>query len=936
MINSIHMTFMTPTRCTEPREPPASQRAGWLARWCAAWSRSLRFRLLATGLAPLVLVFPLVLGVLVAVGGERANSLLASNLRSSLAGAGNYLNQVRIDAGLRLSQLARSERLMQRLRRDADPQELAQALRTAAEGTGLDYLVVATPDGRVLAASTGVTPGRRLPASHVIRQAVLGVATSAFERFEADELQAFSPEFAALARVEPVPDDGARQAPQTRGLLLNAAVHFPLAVDLPDAVLVGGILVNRNVALIEHMRAVLFPVGSLPGDVEGMTAVHLDAISVVTSRQQQLGLEQIGALAPAAAVQAVFERGETWVGRAELDSVGHVLAYAPLLDGEGRRVGMLAAGYPDGPYQRTVWLLLGMVAALLAAAMLMLSLLFVRSGRELTQRLDRISHTMAAVRQGARQARVGTPLRDDELGQLARDFDVLLETLALQDAAQREAQQAIADEASRRRALFEHERDGVVILNPDGSVFEANPKGAAMLGCSAEQLLAMHVADWDATHDRAQLQALLDGLGSEGRFFETVHRRRDGSTYAAEVSLSTAEWGDRRFIFMLMRDISERKAVEAELQRYRHDLERRVEQRTQELHARSEQLAAIFSLSPDGFVSFDGQRRVVFANQAFLQLSGLTVNEVTGLSEAAFSARMSTRSSDGAPFPGMQALREATGDEGRRQRFELSAPRHRVLEVSLRQSAGDTVSQVLYLRDVTLETEVDRMKSEFLTTAAHELRTPMTSIYGFANLLRLRDVGEAKRKEVLDTISQQSELMITILNQLLDLARIEARQGLDFDRALMTVQSLVDETVSGFNVPAGRTPILVQAVDPALQVVADRSKLHRALLNVVSNAYKYSPGGGAVMLRCHRASDQGREGVGIEVQDQGIGMTPEQLGHVCERFYRADDSGNIPGTGLGMAIVSDIVKLHDGRLQIDSTHGVGTTVTLWLPLAAVQ
>jgi PAS domain S-box-containing protein len=711
VINSLYMTFMTPTRCTEPREPPASQRAGWLARWCAAWSRSLRFRLLATGLAPLVLVFPLVLGVLVAVGGERANSLLASNLRSSLAGAGNYLNQVRIDAGLRLSQLARSERLMQRLRRDADPQELAQALRTAAEGTGLDYLVVATPDGRVLAASTGVTPGRRLPASHVIRQAVLGVATSAFERFEADELQAFSPEFAALARVEPVPDDGARQAPQTRGLLLNAAVHFPLAVDLPDAVLVGGILVNRNVALIEHMRAVLFPVGSLPGDVEGMTAVHLDTISVVTSRQQQLGQEQIGARAPSAAVQAVFERGETWVGRAELDSVGHVLAYAPLLDGEGRRVGMLAAGYPDGPYQRTVWLLLGMVAALLAAAMLMLSLLFVRSGRELTQRLDRISHTMAAVRQGARQARVGTPLRDDELGQLARDFDVLLETLALQDAAQREAQQAIADEASRRRALFEHERDGVVILNPDGSVFEANPKGAAMLGCSAEQLLAMHVADWDATHDRAQLQALLDGLGSEGRFFETVHRRRDGSTYAAEVSLSTAEWGDRRFIFMLMRDISERKAVEAELQRYRHDLERRVEQRTQELHARSEQLDAIFALSPDGFVSFDRERRVVL-QQPRLQpkLTGLATEMVLGLEEACSCTACDSRCDGPVEASRLDQAGEAHHDEADRQLMvTLSAAQaHRVVELACTAAGATAVSQVLHLRDVTRETEVDR------------------------------------------------------------------------------------------------------------------------------------------------------------------------------------------------------------------------------------
>jgi len=925
------------TQPTPTDHPATAAEHGLFTRWRQHWEHSLRFRLLAMGLMPLLVAFPLVLAVLFAVGGERANALVRSNLRSSLAGADNYLHQVRSNAGVRVAQLAKSERLLQRLSRGADPQELDDALRVAAENSGLDFLIVAHADGRVLGSSSGVERGRKLPDSYVVRQARIGVANAAFERFDAKQLQAFSRAFAYDAPVEPEPAAAHEGAAQASGLLINAAAHFPLAVDGPDLLLLGGILVNRNYTLIEHMREVLFPVGSLPGNVEGLTAIHLDRVSVATSRQRLQGHGRVGRAVPEAVIAAVLDRGETWTGPMTIDAQSYVMGFAPLTDGNGRRIGMLAAGFPDGPYQRSIWLLLGTIAGLLALTMLAISLVFLRGGRELTQRLAHIVGTMTAVRQGERDARVGTPARDDELGRLAQHFDELLETIAAHDAAQRTAQQTIADEASRRRALFEHERDGVLVLNADGSVFEANPKGAAMLGYDPDELAQLRIADWDPSRDAARWQATLAAVGAEGHFMETVHRRKDGSTYAAEVSLSRATWADRTFVFVLMRDITERKAVESELGRYRLQLEQLVEQRTRELHERNEQLDAIFALSPDGFVSFDPQRRVAFANQSFLQMTGLTAHEVIGLDEAVFSARLSAQSLPAQVFPGVATLRDGqrrTDDAEAapwRHLFELALPRRRVLEVALRQSESDKVSQVLYLRDVTHETEVDRMKSEFLTTAAHELRTPMTSIYGFANLLRMREMSADKRRDIVGTIARQSELMITILNQLLDLARIEARQGQDFQLEPLALQALVSQTISGFGVPAGREPPRVTAIDPRLRVHADRTKLQQALLNVVSNAYKYSPKGGEVSLRCRSEQHDGTHWAAMEVRDRGIGMTEEQLGHVCERFYRADASGNIPGTGLGMAIVSDIVKLHRGRLHIASAVGQGTTVTLWLP-----
>ncbi len=174
---------------------------------------------------------------------------------------------------------------------------------------------------------------------------------------------------------------------------------------------------------------------------------------------------------------------------------------------------------------------------------------------------------------------------------------------------------------------------------------------------------------------------------------------------------------------------------------------------------------------------------------------------------------------------------------------------------------------------------------------------------------------------------------MAIINQLLDLARIESRQGSDFVLERVALQDIAGGSVADYRPPDGRAgPVIEQAAAPLL-VEVDRQKLQQAMLNILSNAYKYSPQGGDV--RMHYRSEHGAAGLrhGVSVRDAGIGMTPAQVAHVCERFYRADASGNIPGTGLGMSIVKEIVELHRGRVQIDSAPGQGTEVTLWLPAA---
>ncbi|MFT3859357.1 MAG: CHASE domain-containing protein [Aquabacterium sp.] len=374
-----------------------------------------------------------------------------------------------------------------------------------------------------------------------------------------------------------------------------------------------------------------------------------------------------------------------------------------------------------------------------------------------------------------------------------------------------------------------------------------------------------------------------------------------------------------------------------------HD--RKVAQAT--IKAQSQQTAAIFSLSPDGFVAFDAGGCVSYVSPAFGPLTGLGGRAILGLDEADFSQLLFGRAEPGQAVTSLADVRQLmqAGDgqvragagagqglvSATRAVIQLQPPGRRTLELRLSLGDGGAVSQVLHLRDVTHETEVDQMKSAFLSMAAHELRTPMASIFGFTELLLTRPFSPDKQKDMLERIYRQSGTMASIINELLDLARIESRQGKDFAFASCDLAGLVADVIRDFKLPPEREAPLVQWPPEPVSVWVDRQKMGQALLNVLSNAYKYSPHGGDVILRFVQPDEPGRAVIGVQVEDHGIGLSPAQLARVGERFYRVDKSGAIPGTGLGMTIVKEIMEVLGGKLGISSEPARGTVVTLWLP-----
>jgi PAS domain S-box-containing protein len=453
-------------------------------------------------------------------------------------------------------------------------------------------------------------------------------------------------------------------------------------------------------------------------------------------------------------------------------------------------------------------------------------------------------------------------------------------------------------------------------------VFYANAAYARITGYAPCEVIGrspsiLHRDDQDQPGLRTVREAI-----AAGREAQVVLRnyRKDGTLFFNELAVApvTAADGSVPHYVGVITDVTER------------------ERTRMAMAERSARLNAVFDLSPDGFVVFGTDGRLAHCNRAFLEMTGWGHDtDASGLTVQEFDQRFRVLCEAGQTYLPVQALLDisVSGTHGP-DTLLLERPEHRVLARVVRSHVDDHDETILFFRDVTRETEVDRMKSEFLTTAAHELRTPMVSVFGFTELLLNRPVSEVHRRDMLQTMHRQASLLINMVNELLDLARIEARQGKDLKREACRLDSLVNQAVGPLRVAKGlhRFELDVPHGDQVLWV--DPEKTHRALINVLGNAVKYTPQGGTIHVSTRSGTLRGEPAVGLSVADPGIGMSAEQASRVFERFYRADPSGNIPGTGLGMSLVKEIVELQGGRVDLVSAPGQGTRVTLWFALHA--
>lgn len=258
------------------------------------------------------------------------------------------------------------------------------------------------------------------------------------------------------------------------------------------------------------------------------------------------------------------------------------------------------------------------------------------------------------------------------------------------------------------------------------------------------------------------------------------------------------------------------------------------------------------------------------------------------------------------------------------------------------------IGALLVFRDITREVEADRLKNEFIGTVTHELRTPMTSIKGFTQLLVMGSLGPVNdtQQEFLNIIQVNAERMIAIINDLLDITKIETG-SVELDMRSLHVAEVLSSVLSELQPRIrDRGQEISVSIPPGLPLVrADQQRFNQILYNLFSNAIKYTAREGRISLSAREITLENipevlREGlrlgqryVQIDISDTGVGIAPEEQEHIFERFYRTENPFKIEagGTGLGLALVRPLVKLFGGRIWVNSTVGEGSTFSFALP-----
>lgn len=386
--------------------------------------------------------------------------------------------------------------------------------------------------------------------------------------------------------------------------------------------------------------------------------------------------------------------------------------------------------------------------------------------------------------------------------------------------------------------------------------------------------------------------------------------RRDGSLFWNRVELSPVRdtvTGAVTHFFALQTDVT---------------LEREAEEAAQ---VRAVGLERAIGAHPLGLIALDDQDRVQLFSPACTDLLGLAADEALGLDTAALTDRIAQ---DG----NASTARLAWPTPPDKTLWELHAPQHRVIEVSASPLGALTGQRLVLLRDVTEQRAQQATRDHFLATAAHELRTPLGSIRGFTELLLMRRYSAEESRPLLETVLKQSLRLSGMLDDLLDLAQLDERGGEAFALSAVDLLPVVRQAADVIELPGQKHCLQLALPREPVRVLGHGARLEQVLINLLSNAVKYSPDGGTITCRVQAADADGL--CRLSVSDQGLGLSEQDQARLFTRFFRANPGGPIPGTGLGLCIVKEMVDRMGGRIAVASRLGEGTTFTLFLQPAA--
>jgi PAS domain S-box-containing protein len=494
--------------------------------------------------------------------------------------------------------------------------------------------------------------------------------------------------------------------------------------------------------------------------------------------------------------------------------------------------------------------------------------------------------------------------------------------------AQHDAAAEARESAARTSAVMVSALDAVVTMDHEGKVLEFNPAAERTFGYTRAEVLGEEMATllipprFRARHRKGLARYLKTGVGPVlGKRIELTALRADGSEFPVELAITRIEAEGPPTFTGYIRDITERLRADEE----RSQLLAREHAARVEAEERA-QAARVLATVGDGVVLVDGEGVIRLWNPAAEAITGLAADDVQGRRAADVLSN----------WADLEA-RIPVASEPRAGRAE-SLP----LEIEGRElwlsiaGVGFDEGTVYAFRDLTEERALELMRSDFVATVSHELRTPLAAIHGAAlTLLRTDlDFGDELRGRLLEIIGDESSRLAEIVNDLL------LASHLDSGRLKLQIESCdARELAAGVLEAAGThlpddISLDLDAPDALPPVAADRGQLHQVLANLVDNAIKYSPDGGPVRL----ALELRGSGMRFSVSDRGLGIPRAEHQRVFEKFYRLDPNmtRGIGGTGLGLYICRELVRMMGGRVWVESIEGAGSTFHVEIPLAELR
>jgi PAS domain S-box-containing protein len=500
------------------------------------------------------------------------------------------------------------------------------------------------------------------------------------------------------------------------------------------------------------------------------------------------------------------------------------------------------------------------------------------------------------------------------------------------------AEKRLADETTRKKIFFEQSNDGIVVLNKNGRVLEANQKFADMLGYTTEELKQMYIWDWETqwTREEVQERFLKNPFSAENPVkhlkLETQHRRKDGSIYDVELLTNAMVVNGQEMHFSVCRDITKIKKAEKALKEH------------------EERMSLAMTASGLGFWDLDTDTNLLYLSHAVYTLVGYETEEAPSSFDEIIMTFLHPDDRDSIfiaveesiallkPIHLDFRIKHISGEIkwvsiiGKPINVDENGRPHRItgilIDITARVNAEKTL---LYARAAADES--NRIKTEMIQNISHELRTPLIAVLGFSDVL-LNDSENftGTQKKFLQNIHESGNNLDNLIEKFLDLIHVEDGGMDSLNLENVNLENMINGIRDLLSGKASKKNIDIDVViDPAFNtIIADPYKLRTILFNLIENAIKFTDQGGLVKIE---TKVNGNE-ILFLVSDTGVGMEYGKIESIFEPFVQIDGSSTrkFGGAGLGLALVRRLAEVHHGRIDVESQPGKGSVFTFSVPL----